>query len=582
MVYNGADDIQSGTVSLRVFLRFHVILILIEVDHLQDVPSTYLQIKGVNKEAVAAAGSTLKLDGSYTTKSYLQIILERLPVLERSSGGIQTQQAARLQELVEFIQSQVALNFGIEVLEQICHLQYEVPATRVKNDLGTTYRKSNPTDPSDFRLDSEVHRLPSLEFPDTKRRRPASIGHLQIRLKSESAPNPDFTTPLESNQRNEASESNTEAIREVTRHPSKGALDLLAYTRLTRFQRKMASDLTRPTLHARMSLSHAIEPRQQCHSYQGDLLDKWNNLRQGSKPATEYVAQFEEYLMRCNIREDERMTLSRFRHGLSDDLRKELVLREVATLDQAYAFVQNYEMVSKPSFGRRFENQNTPRPPVTLPQSKPTPATAPFPKDGNEKGILTESPRIKFTFQCYKCQGFGHKAANCGNRTLFIDSHDQNHGRDDIEEQLYEPNLENLSESDEDCERGDTTLGVVRCALTQAKKDSDWRRNAIFHTYIKCREKDFNFDIPTDPFFEPIHEPTIDQPTTSNIAPTPLPISPAPKEHIDAILDEQIISTRDGGVQRFLVRWRNRPTSDDTWITNDDLQQIDRDMFEYY
>ncbi|XP_057478145.1 retrovirus-related Pol polyprotein from transposon TNT 1-94 isoform X6 [Actinidia eriantha] len=80
--------------------------ILIEVDHLQDVPSTYLQIKGVNKEAVAAAGSTLKLDGSYTTKSYLQIILERLPVLERSSGGIQTQQAARLQELVEFIQSQ--------------------------------------------------------------------------------------------------------------------------------------------------------------------------------------------------------------------------------------------------------------------------------------------------------------------------------------------------------------------------------------------------------------------------------------------------------------------------------------------
>ncbi|KAA8529051.1 hypothetical protein F0562_033461 [Nyssa sinensis] len=80
--------------------------ILIEVDHLQDAPSPYLQIKGVNKEAVAAAGSTLKLDGSYTTKSYLQIILERLPALERSSSGIHTQQAAKLQELVEFIQSQ--------------------------------------------------------------------------------------------------------------------------------------------------------------------------------------------------------------------------------------------------------------------------------------------------------------------------------------------------------------------------------------------------------------------------------------------------------------------------------------------
>lgn len=42
--------------------------ILIEVDNLQDAPSRYLQIKGVNKEAVAAAGSMLKLDGSYTTK----------------------------------------------------------------------------------------------------------------------------------------------------------------------------------------------------------------------------------------------------------------------------------------------------------------------------------------------------------------------------------------------------------------------------------------------------------------------------------------------------------------------------------
>ncbi|GFS32883.1 villin 4 [Actinidia rufa] len=64
--------------------------------------------------------------------------------------------------------------------------------------------------------------------------------------------------------------------------------------------------------------------------------------------------------------------------------------------------------------------------------------------------------------------------------------------------------------------------------------------------------------------------------------PTPLPIFPTPKEHIDAILDEQIISTRDGGVQRFLVRWRDHHTSDDTWITSDDLWQIDRDMFEYY
>ncbi|GFZ14806.1 hypothetical protein Acr_24g0009960 [Actinidia rufa] len=293
------------------------------------------------------------------------------------------------------------------------------------------------------------------------------------------------------------------------------------------------------------------------------------------------------------------MTLSRFRQGLNDDLRKELVLREVDTLDQAYTFVQNYEIVSKPSFGHRFESRNTPGLLLlpTVPPSRPVPNTAPLLKDG------------------------------------------QNYERDDIKEQLYEPDLKNLPESDEDCEGGDVTLGVVRCALTQAKEDNDWRRNAILYTYIKCGEKDCkviidsgscinavssstvsrlglkpvphptdsrrrraefqvgdyvmvrirperypsgHFDVPTDSFSEPTHEPLIDHPTTSDITPAPLPISPAPKEHINAILDEQIISTRDGGVQRFLVRWSGRPASDDTWITSDDLQQIDRDLFEYY
>ncbi|CAL5028441.1 unnamed protein product [Urochloa decumbens] len=80
--------------------------ILIEVDHLQGVATPYLQIKGTNKDIVSSAGSALSLDGSYTTKSYLQIILESLPADDNVSVGIHNQQAARLQELVEFIQSQ--------------------------------------------------------------------------------------------------------------------------------------------------------------------------------------------------------------------------------------------------------------------------------------------------------------------------------------------------------------------------------------------------------------------------------------------------------------------------------------------
>lgn len=80
--------------------------LLIEVDHLQDVPTPYLQIKGSNEEPVAAAGLTLNLEGTYTTKTYLQIILENIPAFGRSFSGMHNQQAARLQELVDFVQAQ--------------------------------------------------------------------------------------------------------------------------------------------------------------------------------------------------------------------------------------------------------------------------------------------------------------------------------------------------------------------------------------------------------------------------------------------------------------------------------------------
>lgn len=66
-LYNnlGTDNVHLG----------YLLQILIEVDHLQDARNPYLQIKGVNKEAVAAAGFMLKLDGSYTTK--VQPLLEQ-------------------------------------------------------------------------------------------------------------------------------------------------------------------------------------------------------------------------------------------------------------------------------------------------------------------------------------------------------------------------------------------------------------------------------------------------------------------------------------------------------------------------
>ena len=38
------------------------------------------------------------------------------------------------------------------------------------------------------------------------------------------------------------------------------------------------------------------------------------------------------------------------------------------------------------------------------------------------------------------------------------------------------------------------------------------------------------------------------------------------KEMVDIILDDEFVTSRDGGFRRFLVKWHGHPDSDDTWI----------------
>ncbi|CAL2248283.1 unnamed protein product [Prunus armeniaca] len=84
-------------------------------------------------------------------------------------------------------------------------------------------------------------------------------------------------------------------------------------------------------------------------SYQQSLLDEWQTLRQDDMPVAEYIAKFEEFMLRCDIREDRRMTISQFRSGLRPELQRELIPHTMKTLERVFQMVQELEKYLKSS-----------------------------------------------------------------------------------------------------------------------------------------------------------------------------------------------------------------------------------------
>ena len=89
----------------------------------------------------------------------------------------------------------------------------------------------------------------------------------------------------------------------------------------------------------------------------------------------------------------------------------------------------------------------------------------------------------------------------------------------------------------------------------------------------------FNPNNPLVGLDEPTPEPLFEG---SHFPPLPTTIDLLTAEQIDSIKDDQIISTRDDGCRRYLVHWKGRPESDDTWITREDLQRLASDLLEFY
>ena len=55
-------------------------------------------------------------------------------------------------------------------------------------------------------------------------------------------------------------------------------------------------------------------------SYQRDLRNRLQNLKQGSKPVDDYFKEMELLMVRSGIREDNESKMARFLHGLNEEI----------------------------------------------------------------------------------------------------------------------------------------------------------------------------------------------------------------------------------------------------------------------
>jgi len=68
---------------------------------------------------------------------------------------------------------------------------------------------------------------------------------------------------------------------------------------------------------------------------------------------SEYIKKFDQFMMRCSEKKPDAIILSYFRSGLENDLRHELIIRDVSTLKHAIQIVQDLDQSQVSSFPKR-------------------------------------------------------------------------------------------------------------------------------------------------------------------------------------------------------------------------------------
>ena len=202
--------------------------------------------------------------------------------------------------------------------------------------------------------------------------------------------------------------------------------------------------------------------------YIQDNYSKLHHLKQGSKSVEEYTREFEQLLLKCDLREDDAQTMVRFLSGLDESIAHIIELHPYTSLDDLSSLAYKVEQQRK-SKGKSPLSKSTPRPYPTQKPSyfPPKPQNSPQPKNTptTPNPYTKEPPKPKDKIRCFRCQGLGHIASECPNKRIvtlaeyqasFEEPHKEEEGEDCM--------VENVEEVEEGPDEGE--LLVIRRALS--------------------------------------------------------------------------------------------------------------------
>ncbi|XP_042437074.1 uncharacterized protein LOC122023042 [Zingiber officinale] len=189
-------------------------------------------------------------------------------------------------------------------------------------------------------------------------------------------------------------------------------------------------------------------------NYRQDTFLKYHNFKQKDLSVEDYVAKFENLMMRCDVFEPEEQIIARFLEGLRYEI------GNVVQLQSYWTYNDVCQLALK----------NTPA-------AKDVKQKSAASKDGGAGFVKSSGPTNQKT--CFKCKGFGYFAVDCPNRRIITF----------IEEEYDEENEETTPIYDECDEEEDITyedhgeaLVIRRSLNTTYVPDDSWLRNNIFHT----------------------------------------------------------------------------------------------------